>query len=82
MLPGALSSKENMPAVRETQVRSLSWEDPLEKGIPGVLHRIFYGQSSLADYSPRGHKKSDRTEPQTHTFERMCSGFDLCFSDN
>ena len=24
---------KNLPAVRETQVRSLSWEDPLEKGM-------------------------------------------------
>ena len=72
---------KNLPAMQETQVRSLSWEDHLEKGIPGVLHGIFHGQRSLAD-SPRGHEKSDRTKPQTHTFERMCSGFDLCFSDN
>ena len=25
---------KNLPAVWETQVRSLGWEDPLEKGIP------------------------------------------------
>jgi len=24
---------KNMPAMRETQVRSLGWEDPLEKGM-------------------------------------------------
>ena len=24
---------KNLPAVQETQVRSLDWEDPLEKGI-------------------------------------------------
>jgi len=24
---------ENLPAVRETQVQSLGWEDPLEEGI-------------------------------------------------
>ena len=23
---------KNLPAMRETQIRSLSWEDPLEKG--------------------------------------------------
>ena len=23
---------KNLPAVQETQIRSLSWEDPLEKG--------------------------------------------------
>ena len=25
---------KNLPAVQETGVRSLGWEDPLEKGIP------------------------------------------------
>ena len=31
-LPWQLSGKENPPAMQETQVRSLGWEDPLEKG--------------------------------------------------
>jgi len=26
-------SNKNLPAVQETQVRSLGWEDPLEKGM-------------------------------------------------
>ena len=73
---------KNLSAMQETQVRSRSWEDPLEKGIPVLLHRIFHGQGSLADYSPWEHEKSDVTEQQTHTFEQICSGFDLCFSDN
>ena len=30
--------------------------------IPIFLLREFHGQSSLADYSPWGHKESDRTE--------------------
>ena len=34
------------------------------------------------DYSPWEHEKSDMTEQQTHTSEQICSGFDLCFSDN
>ena len=25
---------KNLPTVQETQVRSLGWEDPLEKGMP------------------------------------------------
>ena len=29
---------KNLPAMRETQVRSLGWEDPLEKGM--AIHSI------------------------------------------
>ena len=46
-------------------VSSLGWEDPMEEEmattpvfLPGKSHR----QSSLVDYSPRGHKESDMTE--------------------
>ena len=50
--------------MQETRVRSLGWEDPLEKemathsSIPGESH----GQTSLEVYSPKGHKESDVTE--------------------
>ena len=50
---------------RETGVRSLCWEDPLEKGMdthPAFRPGEFHGQRSLAGYSPWGHKKSDTTE--------------------
>ena len=51
---------ENLPAVQETWVRSLDWEDPLEKGM--ATH------SSLKGYSPWGRKESDTTEQlSTHT---------------
>ena len=51
---------KNLPAMRETQVRSLSWKDPLEEGMasPGE----FQGQRSLAWYSPWSHKESDTSE--------------------
>ena len=49
--------------MQETQVQSLGQEDPLEEAwqptpvfFPGESH----GQRSLAGYSPRGHKESDR----------------------
>ena len=42
------------PAMWETQVQSLGWEDPLEKEM--TTHW------SLAGYSPCGHKESDMTE--------------------
>ena len=53
---------KNLPAMQETQVGFLGWEDPLEKGkatlpwsavYPGELHEL---------YSPWGHNESDRTE--------------------
>ena len=56
---------KNPPAMRETWVQSLGWEDPLEKGrlptlafLPGEYH----GQRSLVGYRTRGHKVSDTTE--------------------
>ena len=57
---------KTLPAMWETQVQSLSWEDPLEKGwlptplfLPGESH----GQRSLV--GTRGHKELDTTEQLT-----------------
>ena len=59
---------KNLPAIQETQFRSLGQEDPLEKGwqltsvfLPGE----FQGQRSLAGYDPWGRKESDVTERLT-----------------
>ena len=46
---------KNLPAMLETRVRSLGWEDPLEKEME--THSVFlpgesHGQRSLAGYSP------------------------------
>ena len=57
----------NLLAVRETQVRSLSWEDPLEKGMAVFLPGESHAQRSLAGYSPWGRKESDMAEQLTHT---------------
>ena len=46
---------KNLPAMQETQVQSLGWEDPLEEEKAthsSILTREFHGQRSLADYSP------------------------------
>ena len=54
-----------LPAMRETRVWSLGWEDYLEKEwlpIPVFLPGEFYRQRSLAGYSLCGHKESDMTE--------------------
>ena len=52
---------KNPPAMQETRVQSLGWEDPLEKGmattlvfLPGKSH----GQRSLAGYIVHGVTKS------------------------
>ena len=54
-----------LPGMRETQIRSLGWEDPLEKEMAthsSFLPRKSHGQRTLAGYSPWGLKESDRTE--------------------
>ena len=60
---------ENLPAMQETQVQSLSQEDPLEKGMatlpkntPVFLPGEFHEQKSLSGYSPWHCKESDMTE--------------------
>ena len=50
---------KNLPAMQETWVHSLGWEDPLEKRMAthsNFLPGEFCGQRSLADYSARGCK--------------------------
>ena len=59
---------KNMFVMQETQVQSLDWKDPLEKGMattPVFLPEESHGQRSLEGYSPWGHKESDITEPIT-----------------
>ena len=56
---------KNLPAMWETWVQSLSWDDPLEKGMAthsSILPGDFHGQRSLAGYSLLGCKESDQTE--------------------
>ena len=56
---------KSLPAVHETQVRSLDQEDPLKKEM--ATHSVFlpgksHGWRSLAGYSPGGRKELDTTE--------------------
>ena len=56
---------KNLPAVQETWVQSLVWEDPLKREwlpTPVFLPREFHGQKSLVSYSPEDHKESGVTE--------------------
>ena len=51
--------------MQETWVRSLGWEDPLEKGMTThsvFLPEEFFGQRILEGYSPWGRKELDMTE--------------------
>ena len=60
---------KNLPAVQETGVWSLGWEDPLEKEMAthSSIHAWrFHGRRSLASYSLQGHKESDMTEQLTY----------------
>ena len=64
---------KNPPAVRETWVQSLGWEDPLEKGMTthsSILAWRIPWTEELGGYSPWGCKELDTTERLTHT--RMC----------
>ena len=56
---------KNLPAMQETWVRYLGWEDPLEKETAthsSILAWRIHGQRSLAGYSPWSCKESDTTQ--------------------
>ena len=56
---------KNLPAMQETWVQSLSWEDLLEKGMAihsSILPGEFHGQRNLPGCSPWSCKESDMTE--------------------
>ena len=61
---------KHLPAMRETWVLSLGWENPLRR--ERLLTRVFlpgefHGQRSLAGHSPWGCKELDMTE-QLNTY--------------
>ena len=62
---------KNLPAMRETWVRSLGWEDPLEQGM--ATHSSIlawdnpHGQRSLGELQSMGFKESDTTEATKHS---------------
>ena len=67
--------EKDQPAVWETWVRFLDWEDPLEEGMAThsniLIWRIPKGQRSLVGYSPWGCKESDTTE-WLSTAQQVC----------
>ena len=59
---------KNTPGMWEIQVKSLGWEELLEKRMathPVFLPGEFHGQRSLVGYSPWGCKELDTTEQLT-----------------
>ena len=54
---------KNLPAMQETRVQSLGWEDALEEENGNPLQYSFlqnsHGLKSLAGYSPKDRKESD-----------------------
>ena len=56
---------KNLPAVQETWVRPLAWQDPLEKGMSAHSSILAWRIPWIEDpwgYSPWGRKGSDTTE--------------------
>ena len=73
---------KHLPAMWETQVQSLGWEDPLEEGRAthsSILAWRIPRTRSLAGYSSQGHKESDMTERLTQhpspQFRTLSKGF-------
>ena len=61
---------KNLPAMQETRVRSLGWEDPLEKGMAthsNILAWRISGTEGPGSQGPWVHKESDMPETNTHT---------------
>ena len=67
MPEGARLKKKKKIHLRESYKRSILAKFRKCQPTPVFLPEKFHGQSSLAGYSARGHKESDRTEPlSTH----------------
>ena len=71
---------KNLPAIRETWVRPLNWEDPLEKG--KITHSsIMAWRISWTIYSPWGHKQSDMTERLSLQASNLVEEFTILSKD-
>ena len=78
--PGGSDGK-NLPAMRESWVQSLGWEDPLEKGMAThsriLAWRIAWTEEPGGLYSPWGCKESDTTEQLHFYFEDRSTSTDV-----
>ena len=67
-------TEKNLPAMQETQVRSLGWEDPLEKGVATHSSILAWEISRTEEpgrLHPWGCKESDMTQQLTLSFSRL-----------
>ena len=56
---------KNLPAMQENYVKSLGWEDNLEKGMAthsSILAWKIPWTEEMVGYSPWGHRESDTTK--------------------
>ena len=64
---------KNLPAMQETQVWSLGWEDPLEKGMATPSSILAWKiqwteEPGWLQFSSWGHKELDMTKQQIYTY--------------
>ena len=59
---------KNLPAMQETRVQSLGWEDPLEEEMAAHSSMLAWRTPWTEEpgYSPWGRKEADMTEQLTH----------------
>ena len=70
---------KRLPAMRETRVQSLGWEDPLEKKMATHFSILQARERSLVGYSPWGRKEADTTERPHFQFLSFMLGKPACF---
>ena len=72
--PGSSDQVKNLPAMKETRVLSLGWEDPLENGMAthsSILAWEIPQTEEPGGLRPWGHKKLETTEQLTLSQERI-----------
>ena len=67
---------KNLPAMQETQIQSLGWDDPLEKGKATHSSILAWPGEFYGLYSPWGRKESDTTEQLS--LDQLASKSNLC----
>ena len=75
---------KSLPAMQETWVWSLGWENPWRRAWQPTLVFLlgeFHGQRSLEGYNPWGHKESDTTEWLTHTHTHIYTHTHILWSN-
>ena len=71
----------NLPAMQETWVRSLGWEDPLEEGTAthsSILAWRIPWTEEPGGLKPMGHEESDITKGTAQTHACACLKHFLC----